>query len=68
MFRKKKKKKKNKLKEHGKGESAQASGNGNETNATIPDEKHPEEVKTTPNLNNISLATDGHDGKPSNNE
>ncbi|TKY71070.1 Peptidyl-prolyl cis-trans isomerase FKBP53 [Spatholobus suberectus] len=64
----KKKKKKNKLKENIKGEGAHASGDSNETNVTTPDEKHPEEVKTTTNLSYVSHANDEHDGKLSNNE
>ncbi|CAL0332029.1 unnamed protein product [Lupinus luteus] len=55
----KKKKRKDKLKEHGKGESSHASGNSNETNETAPDEKHPEVVKTTLNVNDVSHAKDG---------
>ncbi|KAK7406020.1 hypothetical protein VNO78_07634 [Psophocarpus tetragonolobus] len=62
----KKRKKKNKVKEHIKGESAHASGNSNETNATAPE--HPDEVKTTTNLNDVSHAKDEHDGKLSNND
>ncbi|OIV94947.1 hypothetical protein TanjilG_22144 [Lupinus angustifolius] len=56
---KKKKKRKDKLKEHGKGESSHASDNINETNETTPDEKHPEEVKTTVDVNDVSHAKDG---------
>ncbi|KAG5123038.1 hypothetical protein JHK82_029775 [Glycine max] len=64
----KKKKKRNKLKEHIKGESDHATGNSNETKITEPDEKHPEEIKTTINLSDVSHAKDEDDGKLSNNE
>ena len=56
------------MKEHIKGESDHATGNSNETKITEPDEKHPEEIKTTINLSDVSHAKDEDDGKLSNNE
>lgn len=63
-FRKKKKKKK--VKEQGKGEIAQGSANSNETKDAGADEKHLEEVKTTPSLVHVSHGKDEHEGNLSN--